>query len=98
MSNHFGNANSTFELQINYYGTANRRLETGTRNYLLFDGAACSTNEIESAISAPVADLETNLEELLHALLVPVYEQFQFTELPRELVTNVVQDVLETRF
>ena len=98
LSRHFSDSGASFELQLNYYNTAGRKLQTGTGKYFLDDGAACRAGQLESTLSAPVADVETNLDELLYVLLTPIYEQFQFTHLPRQLITNVVGEVLNTRF
>lgn len=93
----FSTEQATFELKLNYYNTAGRHLESATRNLILDDGARCDANELSTAISAPVADIGTNLAEIIYGLLRPLYEQFQFTELPRALINNVVAEVLNTR-
>lgn len=98
LSQHFSEDDATFRVHLKYYNTAGRRLETGTRNFILNDGAVCAVDELESSIAASVAEIETNLEEILFSLLAPIYEQFEFTELPRQLVTNVVADALSNHF
>ena len=90
----FGRERAEFELLLTYYSTNGRRLENSDHQYFLVDGATCHVDQLQSRISAPISDISTNLEELVFALLKPIYEQFEFTELPRQLVTNVVADVL----
>ena len=93
----FGREGAKFELLVTYYSTNGRRLEQFGRLYALEGGATCHVDQLQNGISAPISDIATNLEELVFALLTPIYEQFEFTELPRQLVTSVVADVLAFR-
>ena len=93
----FGREWAKFELLVTYYNTNGRRLEHSDHQYLLKDGATCHVDQLQSRISAPISDIATNLEELVFALLKPIYEQFELTELPRQLVTSVVAGVLAFR-
>ncbi len=93
----FGGEVAEFELLVTYYNTSGRRLTQSGNRYYLRDGATCHVDQLQSRILAPITDIATNLEELIFALLTPIYEQFEFTELPRQLVTNVVAEVLAFR-
>ena len=97
LAGQFGGEEPSFQLLLTYHNTQNRQLTQHDHRYNLWDGAVCHAEQIENRIEAPVADIEGNLEELVHSLLTPVYEQFDFTELPRALVTNVVADALGFR-
>ena len=94
LANRFDGQDAEFQLLLTYHNTNNRRLEQSDHRYSLFGGGVCHTDVLESRIEAPVSEIETNLEELVYALLVPIYEQFDFTELPRQLVTNVIAEAL----
>ncbi len=97
LGTHFSEEDARFELMVTYYNTNGRKLEQAGMRYNLMEGAVCHVDQLESRISAPVSDISTNLEELIFSLLIPIYEQFEFTELPRQLITNVVADVLSYR-
>ena len=90
----FGREGAKFELLVTYYNTNGRRLVHSDRRDFLGGGATCHVDQLQSRISAPISGIATNLEELVFALLKPIYGQFKFTELPRQLVTSVVAEVL----
>ncbi len=90
----FADKNSQFSLLLNYYGTNDRQLVHSDFNYILFEGAKCSQSKIESSLNGNVSQIGLNLAELVFTLLTPIYEQFDFTELPRALVNSVVQEVM----
>ena len=90
----FGREGAEFELLVTYYSTNGRRLEQSGRRYALTGRAMCHVDQLQNRISAPISDIATNLEELVFALLKPIYEQFEFTTLSRQLVTKVVADIL----
>lgn len=93
----FGADDTTFQLLVTYHNTQGRRLNQSSFRYTLFDGAVCHSSSIESRIEAKAGEISTNIEELVFSLLTPVYEQFEFTELPRQLVTRVVAETLGYR-
>lgn len=95
LAKRFSNENSSFHLIINYYGTQNRRLQQPDFTYNLPVGAVCHSDSLNSSIKEQVTKIETNIEELIFRLLAPIYEQFDFTKLPRILVKNVVKMALD---
>ena len=97
LADRFGGENAIFQLLVTYHNTEGRSLSQAGHRYNLFDGATCHNNELESRMEASVSEIATNLEELVFSLMVPIYEQFNFTELPRNLVTNVVAEALGNR-
>lgn len=97
LAGRFGEPGASFQLLLVYQNTDGRHLEESRHRYYLDDGATCHINSISSGIVAPVSEIATNIEELLYSLLTPVYEQFDFTELPRQLVTSVVGEQLGTQ-
>jgi hypothetical protein len=96
LAGRFGEPGASFQLLLVYQNTHGRHLEESRHRYYLDHGATCHVNSISSRIEAPVSEIATNIEELLYSLLTPVYEQFDFTELPRQLVTSVVGEQLGT--
>jgi len=97
LSNRFGSETPTFQILLKYHETQNRKLYQPRYRYTLIEGGVCHSSNLESRIEATVEEISTNIEELVFSLLVPIYEQFDFTELPRQLVTNVVNQALENR-
>ena len=93
LSGHFSNENenASFHLIINYYHTRNRELQQYGYKYNLVDGSICYSDSLNSSIKEPVTKIETNIEELILRLLIPIYEQFNFTKLPADLVRDVVK-------
>ncbi len=90
----FAPESAAFELSLSYYHTTGRWLRQSTFKYHLDDGATCHVDHLQSSIGAQLSEISTNMEELVFALLSPIYEQFDFTRLPRPLVTNVVAEAL----
>lgn len=91
----FSDEGAEFVLKLNYYGTNGRSLQQHSFRYNLWDGGVCRQDELSSEVSGSIAEISTALEEKVHALLTPIYEQFDFTELPKALVDNVVRRVLD---
>ena len=97
LSNQFGSEDSRFELFVRYVHTNGRKLEQAGWRYHLHEGAVCHIDELENTISSEISNISTNIEEIIYTLLRPIFEQFDFSELPRNLVTNVVRDALDYR-
>ncbi len=90
----FGSEDSSFQLMLRYHGTQGRRLQQNSFKYNLFEEGECKIQCIESSIEKNISEIGLNIEEIVYAILSPVYEQFDFTKLPRALVNNVVKDVV----
>lgn len=52
---------------------------------------------LDTRLNADISRIATSLPELVHALLAPIYQQFDFAELPQALVNNVVSEVLASK-
>jgi len=63
----------------------------------VIEGARCAEPTISSSLSFPAQEIGINLEEKIQALLVPIFEQFEFTRLPKTLVDHVVAEALGNR-
>ena len=94
LAKNFSNENASFHLIINYHGTRNRQLQQSDSRYRLPVGSVCRSDSLNSSIKEQVTKIETNIEELVLRLLIPIYEQFDFTQLPPMLVKNVVKEAL----
>jgi len=88
----FADENAEFSVLLKYYNTRGRRLDVHDWRYNVMEGAVCAVDKLESKLSGPVHSIRTNLEEQLFGLLAPIYEQFEFQELPKLLVYNVVKE------
>lgn len=95
LAKQFSNEIASFNLIVNYHNTKNRHLRQHDFRYNLNSGSICHSDSLKSSIKEQVMKIETNIEELILRLLVPIYEQFDFIELPPLLVKNVVKEVLE---
>lgn len=95
LAKQFSNATASFDLVVNYYNTKNRHLRQHDFKYNLISGSVCHSDSLKNSIKEQVIKIETNIEELILRLLTPIYEQFDFTELPPLLVKNVVKNTLE---
>ena len=70
-----------------YAGLAGRELKSWADPYReVFEDHRCRTAEAVRAISCRAADIGDRLPELVRQLLTPVYERFDFFELPAQLV------------
>ena len=92
-----GGGESNFDLILKYEGTAGRTLWRTDEHYWLDEHGPSNMEALSSQISANVAELEFNLNEIVWKLLQPIYAQFNFAELPKELVDRVVNQVNDFR-
>ena len=53
----------------------------------------CRTDAVEFERQVTVQQVDNNLAEVVHSLLLPVYEHFDFYELPFETVQRALQDM-----
>jgi len=68
------------------------------RRFFMDDSRVCHDAEVQLGISATAAEMDDNLIEILHPLLAPLYERFNFFELPLELVRVEVGRMRANRF
>ena len=94
---HFSDEKANFSVFLKYYETSGRSLYNCDFNLCLNEDARCAQPFLESQMTAQVSSIQTNIEELVHTLLLPIFEQFEFQELPKALVDNIVKKVLSSR-
>lgn len=93
----YASEDAAFQMQVTYFGTNGRRLTQHRLRYALRRGGMAHGASISSRISGRVGEIALNTAEMVFSLLRPVFAQFDFAELPRPLVENVVQDVVRYR-
>lgn len=93
----FSDQNAEFNILLNYYRTEGRSLQSHSFKYNLWESASCTQDTLVARLSGVVSDIGVSLEEKIYSLLTPIYEQFDFTELPKTLVDSVVREALSYR-
>ncbi|WP_409562239.1 ATP-binding protein [Hyphomicrobium sp. B1] len=93
----FAGANSQISVILRYYSAVGRRLCCHSLRWNVLEGARCAEESISSSLTFPTEEIGINIEERVQALLVPIFEQFEFTELRKAIVDRVVQEVLGNR-
>jgi Putative DNA-binding domain len=93
----FSDENAAFQVLMKYRGMENRRLFNHDWNYNLDEDLRCIQPAVDSQLSARVHSIRTNIEELVYSLLAPIFEQFEFAELPKWLVDTIVKETLGNR-
>lgn len=93
----YASAESAFQLRVTYHGMNGRRLTLHRLRYMMPRGAMAHQESISSEISGHIGEIALNTEEMIQSLLRPVFAQFDFADLPRQLVENIVQDVVGFR-
>jgi Schlafen, AlbA_2 len=81
-----------------YYGLRGRRLDCLTPGRNFSFARICDDNNVELQTQATASQMDDNLIEVLHSLLVPLYERFAFFELSRELVRIEIEQMRKNRF
>jgi hypothetical protein len=81
-----------------YIGLRGRSLTSWTGRRLIFDGLHSRDNEVTLQTRASAVEIDENLAEVLHPMLVPLYERFDFFELPQRLVTEELAEMRANRF
>lgn len=93
----YASEDATFQMRVTYFGTNGRRLTVHRLRYMPPRGGMAHGDPISSQISGSIGEIALNTEEMVFSLLRPVFAQFDFAELSRQLVENVVQDVASYR-
>ena len=88
----------TIRVACRYVGLAGRTLSTidGRRQFSV--SRVARDNEIQLATEATAQQIDDNLVEILHAMLRPLYERFDFFDLPLRLVQEEVEHLRAGRF
>lgn len=90
--------NPTVTVRCRYLGLSNRVLTSLTGRRALFDNRRSFDDEVVLQAQASAEEIEENLAEVLHPMLSPLYERFDFFELSRRLVTEELAEMRANRF
>ena len=79
--------NAQVQFRVHFAGLAGRELKSWANPYRdVIDTHRCRILEATEAVSCQAGDIDERLPNLVHALLSPVYERFDFFQLPTGLV------------
>lgn len=90
--------NPLVRVRCRYLGLHGRVLRSLHGRRALFDNRHAFDDEVTLQAEASAEELEENLAEVLHPMLMPLYERFDFFELPRLLVTEELAAMRGNRF
>ncbi len=85
-------------VKCRYSGLSGRMLTRESDYGRHFENRICQTDEITLKISATQTQINDNLTEIMHELLKPLYEQFNFFDLPIQLVESELNKLRNRRF
>ncbi len=99
MARQFNVPRARVVMVIEWTGLAGRRITNlANRNRLLFDGHTSRQATYRTNISAQADQIADTLPELVDRLVRPLYELFDFFQLPATLVTEELARMRERRF
>ena len=87
-ADHLFEGPTTIRFQVRYEGLAGRQLVSVDGRRILFDGRATRQDTITLETQVEIQAIGSNLPEVVHPLLAPLYALFDFFELPASLVTE----------
>lgn len=73
-------------IECRFSGLNNRHLTSLDRNRMVFDDRVSRTAELILTGQATIEQVRDNLTEVMHQLMTPLYERFDFLSLSRDLV------------
>jgi hypothetical protein len=85
-------------VRCRYYGLRGRRLDCLTPGRHFSFERLCNDDNADLQTQATASQMDDNLVEVLHSLLVPLYERFAFFELSREIVRAEIERMRRGRF
>jgi hypothetical protein len=93
----FADKNASFGAMIQYHGTQGRHLFNRDWSWNLAEENSCMADCLESTLTGSVSSIRLNLPELVQQFLAPIFEQFQFAELPQGFVNDQISKLLNRR-
>jgi hypothetical protein len=91
-------ANPAITVRVRYFGLEGRSLTSVSGRRFMTDHWKSADDEAALAARATAQEMDENLSEVLYPMLVPLYERFNFFELPRTLVTEELAEMRKNRF
>ena len=93
-----GDSETKILTNCRYVGLRGRQLDCLTPGRSLSFTRVAGDDIAELQTQATVQQIEDNLVEVLHSLLIPLYERFDFYTLPRDLVRSEIEQMRRNRF
>lgn len=90
--------NPVITVRCRYVGLSGRLLTSWTGRRAMFENRRAFDDEVNLSAQATAEEFEDNLTEVLHPMLVPLYERFNFFELPSRLVAEELTEMRSNRF
>ncbi len=90
--------NPNIRLICRYSGLSGRKLSSITGRRMFTHERECREDAIELTTQGTASQIDDNLVEILHSMLSPLYERFDFYELPLRLVQEEVERLRSGRF
>jgi hypothetical protein len=90
--------NPAVTVRCRYVGLRGRTLTSWDGRRLLMDGYRALDDEVTLSARATAREFDEHLVEVLHPMLVPLYERFDFFELPTSLVAEELARMRANRF
>jgi len=90
--------NPSITVRCRYIGLAGRSLTSLSGRRAFFGDRRAVDDEALLSTQATAEDMEDNLVEVLHPMLVPLYERFDFFELSPRFVAEELASMRENRF
>jgi hypothetical protein len=97
LAREFGDG-ASIACQCRYTGLAGRRLVAANPTRHLFGSYVCADDTATLETLATVDEILNNLPEIIHPMLVPLYERFSFFELRMDLVVGELEALRRGRF
>lgn len=85
-------------VRCKYVGLRGRRLDYLTPGRYISVERICHDNTVEIQAQATATQMDENLVEVLHPMLAPLYERFDFYELSIALVRSEIERMRRSRF
>ena len=93
----YSSENASFRLEVTYNGMEGRRLANHDSRFFFIPSGRVHVDTIPSKVSGLIGNIALNVEELVFNLLRPIYSQFDFADLPREVVNEVVKKAIRNQ-
>ena len=90
---------ATVSFAAHYTGLRDRRLARWARpiEYVGWAGGVSKDNEVTVTTTVDARALSANLVDVVQSLLSPLYERFNFTKLPLDIVQHELKRLRERR-
>lgn len=89
--------NPTIVVRCHYTGIQNRFLTSINHRRLMSDNHVCNDRDATIETQATATEIDDNLAEILHPMLLPFYERFSFFELSMQVVVEEIERLRQKR-